>query len=923
MRGSILQWNCRSLRAQGTSLRALLGDKDRDRREIPSFVCLQELKIADTNRNMGIGSNYITYTKLPNPVNPPRGGVMIAVENSIPHREILINTQIQAVAVEVYEGKLKSICSIYLPPGEDPALQDLQHLLSRLPRPTLIVGDFNAHNPLWHDQRTDPRGRMIEEFARYGDLAFLDQDSPTFYRLSDQITSHIDLALIDSSCALDYDWMTDEQLHGSDHYPIFITPDRPAAQDVVERWNLGKADWEKYEELSEITEEITSFDTIEEGYEHLIWKIECAAEDSIPKYKNTGCMRPSVPWWNKKCVVQRRAVRAAFRQMKANPNPTTTQTYKRQRAKKTKLYNEERKDSFRKYISSLTARTPSAEVWEKIRKLKGNHKRRPRPALETQGGHITGDPAEVAEIFGEHFSRVSAHPSQRFIPSGRNPRGYSYNQEYTMRELEDALGDAEGDSSPGEDGIYNVMLKNLSRSAKMFMLALYNRIWTEGHIPAAWHSAIVIPIHKKGKTRTEAKSYRPISLTSTICKIFEKMVNSRLMWYLESEKKLSKCQYGFRPNRSTMDPIASLTTNILNGFAERRNTAAIFFDLEKAFDTVDRGYILKNLQDMGIHEQMLTFIQNYLSDRNLKVRMGNHTSRPFPTYTGVPQGSTLSATCFLAAIDSIAEVLSKNIKFSLYADDMVISYTSTDALGETSVRLLQESINNLQREARTMNLSFSAGKTVMVHFQKRKKRHPEPPVPLRLNNEEIEMKKSVRFLGMILDCRLNWMEHIRKLKADISKALNLMRVVARVNYGADRQTMKKLYWATIESRLGYGSMHYSSANPLVLKMLNSVQNEASRIMTGAFRTSPVDPLLVEADNLPLDLRREELCLKYLLRLESSKEYKRMNVMETGLDREFEEKPNLSAPFGPRARLLKEELQLQSSPLYRGPAPRPP
>ena len=108
----------------------------------------------------------------------------------------------------------------------------------------------------------------------------------------------------------------------------------------------------------------------------------------------------------------------------------------------------------------------------------------------------------------------------------------------------------------------------------------------------------------------------------------ERMVNASLMWHLEKHKKISQQQYGFREKRSTIEPIAQLTTQVLNGFTNNQITIAISFDIEKAFDTIDQTTILNNLNKMGINGNMLSFVENYIRDRTITVKVGNKYSTP-------------------------------------------------------------------------------------------------------------------------------------------------------------------------------------------------------------------------------------------------------------------------------------------------------
>ena len=157
-----------------------------------------------------------------------------------------------------------------------------------------------------------------------------------------------------------------------------------------------------------------------------------------------------------------------------------------------------------------------------------------------------------------------------------------------------------------------------------------------------------------------------MSLTGNICKFFERMVNKRLIRFLEKTHKFSPQQFGFRPRRNTIDPIASLTTDILNGFKERRTTTAVLFDIGKAFETASRN--ITNLKEMGITGKMHNFIHSYLKYRSIKVKIGNTVSERRMATAGVPQGGVLSATCFLVAINTIMVTLHNQECFELHLD---------------------------------------------------------------------------------------------------------------------------------------------------------------------------------------------------------------------------------------------------------------
>ena len=118
---------------------------------------------------------------------------------------------------------------------------------------------------------------------------------------------------------------------------------------------------------------------------------------------------------------------------------------------------------------------------------------------------------------------------------------------------------------------------------------------------------------------------------------------------------------------------------------------------------------------------------------------------------------------------------------------------------------------------------------------------------------------------MILDSKLNWGEHIKTLKAKAQRSLNILKILSKLHHGPGRPFLLKLYWAICKSKLDYGSQLYASARPTLLKLLDPIHNEALRLCTGAFRSSPASSLQVEANEMPLNLQREETALKYLMK----------------------------------------------------------
>ena len=242
--------------------------------------------------------------------------------------------------------------------------------------------------------------------------------------------------------------------------------------------------------------------------------------------------------------------------------------------------------------------------------------------------------------------------------------------------------------------------------------------------PTLCKTANIIPVPKPGKVLSNPGSYRPISLTSCQWKTMERMVNSRLTWYIERHKVITEYQSGFRRRRSTVDNLVTLETLISDVFVGRKHLVSIFFNLEKAYDTTWKHGILLDLHKTGLRSRLPMFVCDFLSDRNFKVCVGNIYSDPYSQEAGVPQCSIISVTLFSLKMNSIVSCLLPDIKCSLYVDDLAI-YCSSSHMPSIE-RKLQQSLNRLGRWSDENGLKFSPTKTMCVHFCQLRKQHLDP-----------------------------------------------------------------------------------------------------------------------------------------------------------------------------------------------------
>lgn len=899
---SIIQWNCRGIISNAEELKTLLRDTN------SKIVCLQETKLGVRDYNPGL--NYLFYKSPPQPGDRSHGGTGIVIHKSVKHTEIILNTVLQACAVQVHLDKKITLCSLYLEPTLEDHLtdhlgnrrqlecKDLEDLILQLPTPFILLGDFNSKHTLWGSNICDRWGNIIEELLDKHDLVLMNDGTPTRYDQFHNSTSAIDLSICSPTIRLDFEWSVNRHLHGSDHWPIHLNHIQNSPSPCMPKWKIAEANWSEFKEASKIEQDYPTFPSPIDAYNHLYNKMIDSAGEHIPKTKGAPS-RPLVPWWNQKCKVARKITRTCFRRYLRSPCEANRISYARAKAKQKRIFKKAKRLSWRKYISELTTKTPSSQIWNRIRKLQGKFTPSPLPILK-MGNNYISDPKQVADILGSHFSNISSvsNYSPEFQQQRNNTVNVpphsnnteSFNIPFSMEEMENAISKS-SPTSPGEDEIRYEMVKNLPECSKIFLLDTLNGFWKYHSYPSSWKLQIVVPGLKPGKDPQLPTSYRPIALTSCVCKIFERMVNNRLIWLLETKKLLTNRQFGFRKNKSTLDPLLMLSREIQNSFSVQNQTVGIFFDLEKAYDTTWRGGILKQLISWGIGGNMYAFIEDFLKDRYLKVRVGSEFSLAYLQEEGIPQGSVMSVTLFAIAINSLMNCIPPGVQGTLFVDDLAIYCSASTAL--EACRKIQVAINSVTKWADRNGFKFSPQKTKAILFSRKRKREEIPT--LFLKDEILPYEDNVKYLGVIFDKKLTFSSHISDLAIRVKSSLNILKVVSHIEWGADRSTLLRLYTTLCLSKIDYACQIYGCAAETNLKKLDIVHNLALRICTGAYRTSPVDSIYVDSGIPPLSIRRKELSMRYVTKILASNENPNYKYVRNPNDRSAN-KPLIPKPL---------------------------
>jgi hypothetical protein len=452
------------------------------------------------------------------------------------------------------------------------------------------------------------------------------------------------------------------------------------------------------------------------------------------------------------------------------------------------------------------------------------------------------------------------------------------------------------------------MIKHLPEGALEYLLRVLNRMYANSFFPDLWRESVIIPIPKPGKCHSDPRNYRPIALTSVLCKTMERMINSRLVDYLEMHAGLNNIQCGGRKCHSTTDHLVRLESDIRQAFVRGEHVISIFFDVEKAYDTTWKYGIMKDLHRKGLRGLLPRFIKQFLQNRSFKVKVGDTLSPAYPQEMGVPQGSVLSVTLFILKIDQLADVLPKDGRLlsSLYVDDLQISYRHPCL--QTIQRELQECLNRVGSWASLNGFRFSPSKTKSMHFTIVPGLHLKPT--LTLHNTPLVYEDSIKFLGLVWDPKLTWRPHIAALLTRCRRSTGIIRTVTSLKFGADTDTGMTLYRTLIRSRLDYGAVVYGSAARTTLEPLSIIANNAMRITTGAFRSTPIETLNVLANELPLPLRREKLSLQYYFKIRSLINNPALSKLTNISDKRlFAAKKNICPPLSLRVDNLMTTLDI--------------
>ena len=483
-------------------------------------------------------------------------------------------------------------------------------------------------------------------------------------------------------------------------------------------------------------------------------------------------------------------------------------------------------------------------------------------------GRLISDPNLISCEFNTYFSSVgrnlienlpveSARPdtsvlsNMEHFPSNLNLEFQSISKEYLLSLVKTLKNTS--------NGLYSIPMdiyKKYATSLGDIITHICNVSLSMGRFPDSLKNSTVISIHKGGDPKTPG-NYRPISLLPAFSKILEKVICSQLYNFFDSNNLFSRHQYGFLKKSSTEIAVLNLVDDVLRSFSEGKYVLALFVDLAKAFDSMDRNLLLLKLERYGLAPSAIQWFRSYFSNRKQRTLVNGSLSDLASIDHGVLQGSILGPVLFTIFINDLPCV-SHFSKFILYADDTTIYHSSPD---------LESLFSNLNSELIAINewfvrnrLTVNFDKTNYIIFHSSRRPVSHSAFELKFSNFDIERKSVIRFLGVFLDEHLNWRNHVDYLCKKLCKYPYLFY---KTRHNLTLKALKLIYNTLIYPNLIYCITAWGSANGTNLRPLKLMQKKILRSMFGVSSMHSSGPLFLNSNIFAIHSLHKYMCLVYI------------------------------------------------------------
>lgn len=762
---SILAWNANGLIARKNELQVILDLNNID-------VCLiSETHMTDQHFCQIKG--YKFYHTI-HPSNNARGGSGIFIKEHLKHHEDLKfqtdSIQLASIVVHTMQAPI-TIASIYCPPGKRLTEDNLNHIFNVIGNRFIIGGDFNAKHLHWGSRMTTERGKILFKTLKENNGDFLSTGKPTYWPSDPRKIPDLIDFFIYKNISANY-MKIDEHLDlCSDHTAIVLT----ISENIITKPNNpvlvnNKTDWDSFRlnlaEQITLSSPLETEEQIDQALEDLVNAIQKSAWDNTPQVskKLHGINYP------KEIVALIKEKRRARKKWQNTRYPPDKAIYNKLSEKIRREIQDLKKDSINTFLRELSPdQNSDYSLWKAIKPLK-----RPiiqSPPLKDSEGQWIRDNSNKCQVFAKYLSEIF-NPNEPDLNEQPLTQIQYQEENYcipcvTVREVQRTIDkEINPKKSPGYDLITGQVLREFPRKACVRITQIINAAFKLQYVPRLWKIAEVIMIQKPGQQPEELKSYRPISLLPVLSKLFEKLLYKRLTPVILDKKLIPDHQFGFRTKHSTIEQVHRLVHLIEKSIEEKKVCSAVFLDVTKAFDKVWHEGLKFKLKKM-LPEKLAKILESYLSNRYFRIKHEDAYSELQEICAGVPQGSVLGPVLYLLYTSDMPEEEENTI--ATFADDTAFLAVGNNTV-ETSSEL-NHTLSRFQRWTSKWRIRLNESKSVHVDFTNRNL----PYTPIYINNKIIPFSNQAKYLGMTLDAKMKWKEHVKKKRTQLDLKYNKMK----------------------------------------------------------------------------------------------------------------------------------------------------
>lgn len=790
-------------------------------------------------------------------VDRPKGGVAIIVKRNLKHelQPSYNTTLMECIGIKVFIKDSTSchILSVYLPGGTKGREID-QHLRDDITKITsirgnyYICGDFNAKHREWNCNVANKAGTILQDMS--GEFVINYPDSPTYYPEDpNKSESTIDLMLSNSSLQTTELKCTEAM---SDHCGVYFqikTSTISRTENTVYRFDYRNANWKKFK--SYISRHIvntseTLSTTAEEINHHIKFLSELimAARDASVKKKKINFNSTQLTTDIKNLIKTKKILRRQWQRCRNKDIKTEVNRLQ-------KIINEKIKElkniNWNKRLSEI--KPSNQTVWHIARHCKKGSKSMP-PLTSSGKTFITNK--EKASVIGEYFLASHENPLEDNNPQHTEEVNSTVNEVLArnnkdspelanLDEIQNIIRNLKNTKAPGLDEVNNILIKNLPPKGLEYLKFIINSCLELGYFPKVWRHAKVIPIPKPGKPANEVSSYRPISLLSSISKIFERILLHRINDHVEKKDIIPKEQCGFRTGRSTSHQLINVIKTAKENINKKKSTGVIFLDVEKAFDRVWHNGLLYKMIKLEFPLTLTKTVSSFLSERTFSVFIKGQFSDTKEIKYGVPQGAVLSPTLYNIFTHDVVRETTNNI--ALFADDTALYHSSENSAD--IVTNLQHAGKKMQQYTDKWKINLNRKKTQALFITNRYSRQL-PRNNIKFLNENIKWDTEAKYLGMVIDKRVTLRQHVEYVTNRAHTALRLLYPLISRNSQLDVRNKLLIYKLAIRPIFTYGCPAFESMAKTHQQKLQVLQNKFLRIILNKTRYDRITDLHTEA-----------------------------------------------------------------------------